>query len=151
MARHLSLFLAVLLCSSIVQAADVLPGPYVAEVERVIDGDTFVAKVTVPVWLKTMMVYEITVRPRGYDTPEVYKPQCSAERERGIHAVGVLIKALVDGPALLRNIQADTSYGDRVLADVEVQGGLETLPQVMIQSGYARAYDGRGARQGWCE
>lgn len=150
MARHWFLWAALLLCTAVgASAGPVLPGPYVAEVVRVKDGDTFVAKITIMTWLNITTVVEATVRPRGYDTPETHRPQCPEERALGQHATEIFAGVLQHAPVILHNVASDTSAGDRVLADVTVAEGL-SLANIMIQSGYARAYS-KGPRPGWCE
>lgn len=56
--------------------ADPLPGPIPAEVIKIVDGDT--VKVRAHIWVDQTV--EISVRLRGIDAPELYRPKCAAEK-----------------------------------------------------------------------
>ena len=119
-----------------------LAGPVVADVQRVIDGDTLV--VTAPVWLG--IVVTASVRLRGIDTPEL-RGHCPREKELAQQAQAYLADKAT-AQVRLTNIEGDKYYG-RVEADVAtVPGGL-SLAQAMLASGLARPYDG-GKRGDWC-
>ena len=123
------------------------PGPFAGEIMRVIDGDTFKARVQI--WFGQ----EITtsVRVRGYDAPEI-KGKCAEESKAAQEATGMLREILASGPVTLHNIGPDKYFG-RVVASVQVKlsDGHETdVAQMMIAAGMGRPYNG-GTRSGWCE
>jgi endonuclease YncB( thermonuclease family) len=122
-------------------------GPLPSEIVRIVDGDTFKARVQV--WFGQ----EITtsVRVRGFDAPEL-KGKCAEEIKAAQEAADMLREILSSGPVTLRNIGPDKYFG-RVVASVHVtlKDGIETdVAQMMIAAGMGRAYNG-GTRGGWCE
>jgi micrococcal nuclease len=123
-------------------AAERLPGPFVATVVEVIDGDTL--SVEVPVWLGVAL--STKVRLKGIDTPELHG-RCPREKSLAAEARRRLTDAATP-QVRLTNVEGDKYYG-RVEADVAtVPDGLD-LSAVMLASGLARPYDG-GKRRGWC-
>ncbi len=122
-------------------AREAIAGPVMAEVVRVIDGDTI--EFRAHVWLGLDVT--ANVRIRGIDAPEV-RGRCAREKEMAA-AASARLAALVAGDVTLRNI-SDDKYAGRVLADVSA-GGVD-LAAAMIDSGLARPYDG-GARGAWCD
>ena len=134
--------LAVAVLAAVAGAKERLEGPYVANVKRVIDGDTLV--VEVPVWLG--MALTTSVRLRGIDTPEM-RGDCQREKDLAAQAKERLSEATTR-QVTLTNVEGDKYYG-RVEADVTtVPDGLD-LSQAMLASGLARPYDG-GKRGDWC-
>lgn len=123
-------------------AADVLPGPIPAVVERVVDGDTI--EVRAKVWLGQEIL--VRVRLAGIDTPEL-AGHCAYERSRAELARSHVEHALRSGAIALVNIRGEKYFG-RVLAEVRLPGGGD-LSQSLLASGLARAYRG-GHRCGWC-
>lgn len=114
-----------------------------AEVLRVIDGDTFEARVRV--WPGI----EITtrIRLRGIDAPEVNNPHCLEERLKGNAAREALRAILDEGDVRVSGVALD-KYGGRVLADVSTR----TTPDVstaLLGAGHVRSYSG-GRRESWC-
>ncbi|MEO5338879.1 MAG: nuclease, partial [Magnetospirillum sp. WYHS-4] len=69
--------------------AETLPGPYAAEILRVIDGDTFEARIRL--WLNQDLVQK--VRLAGIDAPELTGPCPEAGR-----AARARLAELLDGP-----------------------------------------------------
>jgi endonuclease YncB( thermonuclease family) len=123
------------------------PGPFAGEMMRVVDGDTFKARVQI--WFGQ----EITtsVRVRGFDAPEI-KGKCAEESKAAQEATKMLREILASGPVTLHNIGPDKYFG-RVVASVHVKlsDGRETdVAQMMIAAGLGRPYNG-GTRGGWCE
>jgi endonuclease YncB( thermonuclease family) len=123
------------------------PGPFTSEIVRIIDGDTFKARVQV--WFGQ----EITtsVRVRGFDAPEM-KGKCAEESKAAQEATDMLREILASGPVTLHTIGPDKYFG-RVVASVHVtlKDGIETdVAQMMIAAGMGRAYNG-GTRGSWCE
>lgn len=124
-----------------------LAGPVEAKLERVIDGDTFEARVRV--WFGQDVV--TLVRLRGIDAPEL-KAECAQELDAARRARGALEELLASGRLVLTEISDDKYFG-RVVARVTVAG--EGFPETdvsgaLIAAGHARAYSG-GKRAGWCE
>jgi endonuclease YncB( thermonuclease family) len=124
-------------------AAEVLPGPYHASVERVIDGDTLAVRVSV--WLGQEL--RVLVRVRGVDAPEL-RGDCDAEKARARNAQAALARLVAGGPVVLTAIEGDKYYG-RVVADVTTSEG-NHVGLALISGGFVRPYDG-AARSGWCE
>lgn len=120
----------------------VLPGPFVAEILDVVDGDTIEARVTI--WLGQQVTTR--VRLRGIDTPEL-SSECAEERRLARAAREALREILAPGRALLVNVGHD-KYGRRVLAGLRT-GESSDVAGLMLARGLARAYAG-GRRTGWC-
>ena len=122
-----------------------LPGPYPVEILRVLDGDTFEARVRV--WFGQ----EITtlVRIRGIDAPEL-KARCRDELRGAMASRDALARLLAAGAPFLRDVSHD-KYGGRVVASIFVAGAgaSEDVAATMIASGMARPYGG-GRRDDWC-
>jgi endonuclease YncB( thermonuclease family) len=112
------------------------------DVVRVIDGDTFEARVHL--WPGLEMVTR--VRLRGIDAPET-KGAC-AEESRMAEAAGEALRALLaDGEVAIFNIGPD-KYNGRVVADVATRR-TPSVASALLASGHARSYQG-GKRGGWC-
>jgi endonuclease YncB( thermonuclease family) len=121
------------------ERAKPLPGGYAAEVLRVLDGDTFEARV------RAWPGIEITarVRLRGIDAPELGGARCAEERAKAEAARDALKAMLV---AVMR-VGLD-KYGGRVLADAATRATPD-ISAAMLASGLARRYSG-GRRESWC-
>jgi endonuclease YncB( thermonuclease family) len=124
-------------------AAEVLAGPYVGAVERVVDGDTIAVRVTV--WLEQDL--HVLVRVRGIDAPEL-RGRCESERERAGAATAQLARLVAGGAVVLTRIEGDKYYG-RVVADVSTREGGD-IGRTLVAAGFARPYDG-DRRLPWCE
>lgn len=123
-------------------------GPYEAEALRVIDGDSFVARLQV--WFGQQAV--VTVRLRGVDAPET-AARCADEARRAAAATQALAEMLAGGRVRLTHLSRDKYFG-RVVADATVVSPEAAFPDTelgpaLIAAGLARPYDGR-ARTGWC-
>ena len=125
------------------------PGPIPAKLTRIIDGDTFEARIRI--WFGQ----EITtlVRVRGFDAPEL-KSRCASEAT-GAHQASDLLGDLLDVAKIeLRDVTLD-KYGGRVVATVMVSDPafaaepLQDISGIMLATGLVRAYNG-GTRQSWC-
>lgn len=125
-----------------VRAGEVLPGPYQARVERVIDGDSLLVRVRI--WLGQEV--STIVRIRGVDAPEL-KGRCAEEREGAEAARRFIEEALTGGDVVLATIEND-KFGGRVIAQVFAPGG-EDVGAALVGAGLARSYGG-GRREGWC-
>lgn len=126
-----------------------LPGPYPARVLRIVDGDTFAARV--PVWFGQEI--ETLVRLRGIDAPE-RAARCAEEAAGAERAAQALADLLAAGRVSLINVGRDKYFG-RVVADVAVVSADGSFPDVDVgatleAAGLARPYAGR-RREGWCE
>lgn len=120
-----------------------LPGPYLATVSGVYDGDTFYAKTQI--WIG--QVVATAVRINRIDTPEI-KGQCAKEVTLAGAARDRVAQLTTPGVIYLRNIRLG-KYAGRVLADVTLSDGRD-LASVLLNEKLARAYDG-GKRQSWCD
>lgn len=114
-----------------------------AEVLRVVDGDTFEARV--PVWPGVDITTK--VRLRGIDTPEL-KARCAEEREQAEAAREALRKLLADGDVAILRVAQD-KYSGRVIADARARATPD-IAAALIAQGHARTYDG-GKRLPWCK
>lgn len=121
-----------------------LPGPVVATVLRVTDGDTLA--VTARIWLGQEV--QVLVRLRGVDAPE--KNGACAEEKAAAGRARDQLAALSGGTGAqvtLTTIAPD-KYNGRVIADVESAAGVD-LARALLGDGLVRAYGG-GKRQPWC-
>jgi micrococcal nuclease len=123
-------------------ALHAMEGPVAADVVRVVDGDTFVARALV--WPGHSV--EVSVRIRGIDAPET-RTRCEAEKTAGLEAAGVLERMLESGRIYLTNIGSGKFYG-RVLADVANAEGRD-VASAMLHLGLAKPYSG-GRRTSQC-
>lgn len=112
------------------------------EVMRVIDGDTFEARVHL--WPGLDMTTR--VRLRGIDAPEM-KGACAEEMRMAETASEALRAQLADGDVTIFNIGPD-KYNGRVVADAAT-GRTPNVSSALLAAGYARPYQG-GRRGGWC-
>jgi endonuclease YncB( thermonuclease family) len=113
-----------------------------AEVMRVLDGDTFEARVNLWPGL------EITtrVRLRGIDAPEM-KARCGEERAKAEAARDALRNLLDQGDVGISHVTLD-KYGGRVLADASTRV-TPNISEALLDAGAVRPYSG-GRRDGWC-
>jgi endonuclease YncB( thermonuclease family) len=89
-------------------------GPYLGEVLRVIDGDTFEARVA----LWPTISATVSVRLKGFDAPELFRPACEAERLQATLARRHMEELLPEGRrVILMNVEPD-SFSGRVVAEV---------------------------------
>ena len=117
-------------------------GRYAVDVLRVIDGDTFQARVH----LRPGHDLTTRVRLRGIDAPEL-KARCDGERIKAEAATAMLRTFLSDRDVSIWNIGPDKYFG-RIVAEA----GTRRTPDIsnaLIAKGVARAYAG-GHRDGWC-
>ncbi len=114
-----------------------------AEVLRVIDGDTFEARVHV--WPGLDITTKI--RLRGIDAPEL-RAKCAAERTMAEAARDALGAMLAEGAVGISGVTLD-KYGGRVVADAGTRS-IANVSSEMLAKGHARRYAG-GRRRGWCD
>ena len=115
---------------------------YAAEVVRIIDGDTFVARMrTGPGG-----AVETRVRLRSIDAAELHA-RCGKELRLALAARGALQRLLADGYVTLSHVGPD-KYPGRIDANVATRNNVD-VSAAMLNGGWARAYDG-GRRGSWC-
>jgi endonuclease YncB( thermonuclease family) len=117
-----------------------------AEVVRVIDGDTFEARVRI--WPGM----EVTTRVclRGIDAPELHAC-CDDERLKALTARDALARLLAEGSVGISRVGQD-KYGGRVDADVSTARTPDVSAALLERGqavGFARRYSG-GRRESWC-
>lgn len=113
-----------------------IEGPIVAEVVRVVDGDTVEVK-AFP-WPQQSM--DVLVRLRGVDAPELHAP-CASERDRAARAKGRLTAFLAgQAKVLLTHISGDKYFG-RIVADLGRADGGDAASMLIVED-LARPYDG---------
>jgi endonuclease YncB( thermonuclease family) len=115
---------------------------YPADVLRVIDGDTFEARVRVWPGLDV----DTKVRLRGIDAAELHA-RCSDEFAKADAARAALEKFLAEGDIAVSRVGID-KYGGRVDAAVAT-GRTADVSAAMLTGGFARRYSG-GRRRSWC-
>jgi endonuclease YncB( thermonuclease family) len=113
-----------------------------AEVLRVIDGDTFEARVN----LWPGLDVTTRVRLRGIDAPEL-RARCDSERVKAEAAREALRAILDQGEVTIGHVMLD-KYGGRVVADASTIA-TPSVSAAMLDAGQARRYSG-GHRDGWC-
>jgi endonuclease YncB( thermonuclease family) len=119
-----------------------IKGAYAAEVLRVIDGDTFEARVH----LWPGLAVTTKVRLRGIDAPEM-NAGCAAERAKADAARAALAAMLNEPDLTVFRVTLD-KYGGRVLAEAAT-GRTPDIAQALLGAGLARRYAG-GRREPWC-
>jgi endonuclease YncB( thermonuclease family) len=124
------------------QSAAAVKGAYAAEVLRVIDGDTFEARVRL--WPGLAMTTR--VRLRGIDAPEL-NARCPEERSKAVAARDALASMLDDGELTVLRVGLD-KYGGRVIADAATPRTPDVSAALRLR-GLVRAYAG-GRRESWC-
>src|SRR4051795_7158252 len=117
-------------------------GIYAAEVLRVLDGDTFEARVH----LWPGLDITTRVRLRGIDAPE-FKARCTEERVKAEAARDALRAILDQGEVGISRVTLD-KYGGRVVADASTRA-TPNVSSALLSVGAARRYSG-GHRDGWC-
>jgi endonuclease YncB( thermonuclease family) len=115
---------------------------YPADVLRVIDGDTFEARVRV--W--PGIDVNTKVRLRNIDAPELHA-RCTDERVKAEAARAALQDLLAVGGVMLSRVGID-KYGGRVDATVATRTASD-VSAALLSGGFARGYDG-GRRGSWC-
>ena len=115
---------------------------YPVEVLRIIDGDTFEARVRVWPGLDV----DTKVRLRDIDAAELHA-RCASELEQAQAARAALQTILADGGVTISRVGVD-KYGGRVDATIATRHTPD-VSAAMLNGGFARAYDG-GKRGSWC-
>ncbi|MBD9374503.1 thermonuclease family protein [Rhizobium sp. ARZ01] len=138
--RHLVAPIVLATCliggTEIALAAEGVAGPVIADVIRVVDGDTIL--VSARPW--PQQTVEVLVRLRGIDAPEL-KAKCSEIRRAARTAKDRLDQLVGEGRSvLLTNVSGDKYFG-RVVADVRLADGTNPA-QDLVAAGLATAYHG---------
>jgi endonuclease YncB( thermonuclease family) len=115
---------------------------YTAEVVRIIDGDTFVARMRTGPGGEV----ETRVRLRSIDAAELHA-RCSKELRLALAARAALQRLLAEGRVMLSHVGPD-KYPGRIDANVTTRNNVD-VSAAMLNGGWARAYDG-GRRGTWC-
>ena len=115
---------------------------YPAEVVRVIDGDTFEARVRVWPGLEV----DTNVRLRDIDAAELHA-RCGDELAKAQAARTALETILGEGGVTVSRVGID-KYGGRVDATIATRNTAD-VATAMLTGGWARSYDGR-KRGSWC-
>ncbi len=116
---------------------------YPADVVRVIDGDTFEARVRVWPGLDV----DTKVRLRDIDAPELHA-RCADEHVKAEAARAALETILAEGGVAISRVGID-KYGGRVDATVATHNTAD-VSAALRNGGWARSYDG-GRRGTWCQ
>ena len=112
------------------------------EVLRVVDGDTFEARVN----LWPGLDITTRVRLRGIDAPEM-KARCGEERNKAEAARDALRAILDQGEVGIAQVSLD-KYGGRVLASASTRATPD-VSAALLNAGMGRSYSG-GQRNSWC-
>jgi endonuclease YncB( thermonuclease family) len=115
---------------------------YAAEVLRVVDGDTFEARLRVLPGIDV----DTKVRLRSIDAPELHA-RCAREYLKAETARLALQRILAAGGVTVSHVGAD-KYRGRIDADVTTRDTAD-VGSAMLKGGWARSYDG-GRRGPWC-
>jgi micrococcal nuclease len=124
-----------------------MAGPYRAEAIRVVDGDTFEARLRI--WFNQDVT--VSVRLDGVDAPEM-RGRCERESRLALEARDALGAILASGDVYVRDLHTDKYNGRAVgRASVVSRAGLHSddVGALLEAGGYARPYDGR-SRSPWC-
>lgn len=147
-----SIFCGMVLClfanASISQVGSEFEGPYFGKVTRVVDGDNFEAKVEI--W--PTISATVSVRVRGFDAPEKFRPQCPQERLGAAEAEQDMVEILPIGTLIrLENVVED-SFAGRVIADAFRQGPDRgrTILELMINRGNVVRWTPSDGAVDWC-
>jgi len=106
---------------------------YLADVTRVVDGDTFDCFVH----LGFDTIQKFRVRLYGVDTPEINKKD---EREKGLE-VKEIVKNKIEGKQIYLYEQNNKDKFGRALARVELMDGTD-LTEWLLQEGLGKEYYG---------
>ena len=136
--KHL---LPLILATTPAWAGSDIAGPVDAVVERVVDGDT--VRVSARIWVDQYV--SVSVRLKDVDAPELFRPQCPAEKEKAQAAKDFVEGMLGAGAVTLRDITHD-KYGGRVAAYLQTSSG-DDVGDALIAEGLAVA---AGDDDPWC-
>ncbi len=123
-------------------APSTLRAGHPVDVLRVLDGDTFEARVRL--WPGLEMTTK--VRLRGIDAPEL-KGRCDEERAKAVAARDALQAMLGQGDVGISAVALD-KYGGRIIADASTRATPD-IAAALLGAGLARGYGG-ARRESWC-
>ena len=109
---------------------------------RVIDGDTIVVDLPCK---DELACKKMPIRLFGLDTPEL-RADCPEEKQLALRAKAHLEAFLQDKQIDLHDCKRDDFY--RLICTVKADD--KDAATELIEAGFARFYDGRGKRKGWC-
>lgn len=115
---------------------------YPIDVLRIIDGDTFEARVRVWPGLDV----DTKIRLRGVDAAELHA-RCDSELAQAQAARVALARILGEGGVTISRVGVD-KYGGRVDATIATRNTAD-VSAALLSGGFTRAYDG-GRRGSWC-
>lgn len=116
-------------------------------VTKVVDGDTVEFKAP---FLIEELGTTLKLRVLGVDTPEKGKAaKCDKEEQMSLRAKLFTEQQISNGKKIQIEIKKWDKYGGRVLGDVLIDG--KSLSKMLIDSKYAVAYNGKGAKNDWCK
>ncbi len=115
---------------------------YPAQVVRVVDGDTFEARVQIWPGMEALT----KIRLRGIDAPEM-SGRCADEIQQAQAARDRLTAILAQGDVGIAQVGQD-KYGGRMLASASTRRTPD-VSAVMLEARLVRPYSG-GKREGWC-
>ena len=119
------------------------------EVIEVIDGDTLRLKLHVLPGLE----YVVSVRSRGIDAPEIFRPSCPDEELLGQKAKASIARKFEPGRwVLVSDIQSD-KYGGRVLGKIErwASDRMKSVSEELLESKLAVPDPDGSSQYNWCE
>jgi len=112
---------------------DIMKYEYNAYIVRVIDGDTFEAKVD----LGFNMAFKATFRLKDIDTPETWRPSCDAERKHGEAATRFVEAKMLHKNVILITYKAGAGIYGRYTADVVLEDK-RNLREILIAGGFEK-------------
>ena len=109
----------------------------------VVDGDTVANKIG-------------EIRLLGFDAPEIFHSRCPSEKALGLRAKAKLVELAAPPNKVRMSFQREKKsrqlvhdkYGRR-LATMRSNG--KDVGEILIASGLAVPYNGRGTRKNWCQ
>ena len=108
------------------------------------DGDTIHVVFKMP---NSNDCYKWVIRMMGIDTPEI-KTKNKSEKQLAIKARDFLRELILDKIIIIECLDFD-KYG-RLLGNIFIEGNEKSLSNMMIEKGFAKAYDG-GTKSKWGE
>lgn len=108
------------------------------------DGDTIHVVFKMP---NSNDCYKWVVRMMGIDTPEI-KTKNTYEKQLAVKARDFLRELILDKIIIVECLEFD-KYG-RLLANIYIEGNDMSISTMMIEKGYAKAYDG-GTKTKWSD
>lgn len=120
---------------------------FLPKIVEVIDGDTI--KVDFSALRSYPPLNIVSIRIRGIDTPESYRPKCDEERELGLKAKQFVVD-LIGSRSIIRVSDYEWGkFGGRIVGRVSVKG--KDIATELINAGLAVKYHGGTKTHSWCE